>query len=119
MQSVSQGEYCSCLTKGCKVHIVFLLLRIYEQLQTTHTLCTKPFSKTSSSVKSSQSAERSVRMSCEQTASVRRLCRASGLMLCAQHCHRDIIKLTPKFVSNKTQPTINHNPSKHTQWSQF
>lgn len=46
--------------------IVFLLLRIYEQLQTTHTLCTKPFSKTSSSVKSSQSADRSVRMSCEQ-----------------------------------------------------
>jgi len=37
-----------------------------KQPQTAHTLCTKPFSRTSSSVRSSQSADRSVRMSCKQ-----------------------------------------------------
>lgn len=95
---------------------------IYKQLQTAHTLCTKPFSRTSSSVKSSQSADRSVRMSCKQDS----FCQTSlqgfmahGSHSPTEHCHRDIIKLTSKLVSNKTQPTINHHPSKYIQQSQF
>lgn len=95
---------------------------IYKQLQTAHTLCTKPFSRTSSSVKSSQSADRSVRMSCEQDS----FCQTSlqgfmahGSHSATQHCHRDINKLTSKCVSNKPQPTIIHHPSQYIEQSRF
>lgn len=41
-----------------------------------------------------------------------------GSCSASQHCHRDIFKLTAKFVSHKPPPTINHHPSKYTQQSQ-